>query len=268
MKRLVILIALSLVSACGGGGGGGSNTGGGTGSSHTATVNIVVTRSSGAYAADKSASTIMSALTPTPTNARISVTNPNVNGVSFKQIQDTVIPGSLTLTIPIASGYTFELVTYSTGTTNLMEEYAVTQNVQIQAGSNTVSLTLNPIAVGLTVPASLNTAQSYSASVNYTNPSPLQSLWHLTAQTADYTKLLHLSGSASGTNVINMVAPVNNNQPCTLYFQAEFFAKSSLLNTGENYANWAFVYPNPLWGDAAISTPVTVASGAVTITFP
>jgi hypothetical protein len=267
MKRLVILIALSLLSACGDSGGG-SNTGGGTDSSSTATVNIVVTRASAAYAADRSAGAILSALTPTPTNARISVTNPNVNGVSFKQIQDTVIPGSLTLTIPIASGYTFELVTYVTGTPNLMEKYAVTQNVQIQAGSNTVFLELNPIAVGLTVPASLNTAQSYSVFVNYTNPSPLNSIWRLTAQTADYTKPLHLSGSGSSTNGMNMVAPVNNNQPCTLYFQAELFAKPSLLNTGENYANWAFVYPNPLWGDAAISTPVTVASGSVTITFP
>jgi hypothetical protein len=196
------------------------------------------------------------------------VTNPKVNGVSYKQIQDIVIPDSLTLTIPIASGYTFELVTYTTGTTNLMEEYAVTQNVQIQAGNNTVSLTLNPIVVGLTVPASLNTAQSYSASVNYTNPSPLNAIWRLTVLTTDYTKPLHSSGSSSGTNVMNMAAPVNNNQPCTLYFQAEFFAKSSLLNIGENYANWAFVYPNPSWGDAPISTPVTVPSGSVTITFP
>jgi hypothetical protein len=196
------------------------------------------------------------------------VTNPNVNGITYKQIQDIVIPGSGTLTIPIASGYTFELVTYITGTTNLMEEYAVTPNVQIQAGSNDVLLSLNPIGVGLPVPASLTTAQSYSVSVNYTNPSPLQSLWRLTAQTADYTKPLHVSGSSSSTNVITMVAPINNNRPCTLYFQAEFYAKSSLLNTGENATNWAFVYPNPLWGDAAISTPVTVPSGTVTISFP
>jgi hypothetical protein len=130
LKKGWILIAMLLLSACGGGGGGGndavsSNDGGGGETSTTAAVNIVVTRSASAPALAAG----MAA--PAPTNARISITNPNVNGISYKQIQDIPIPGSAQLTVPIASGYTFELLTYVSGAVNYIEEYAVTQGVSI-----------------------------------------------------------------------------------------------------------------------------------------
>ena len=203
---------------------------------------------------------------PIPTMARVAVTNPSVNGISYKQIVDLSIPGSTQLTIPIASGYTFELVTYTSGTPNMIEEYAITQNVQIQAGNNTVTLTLSPIAVGLTVPASLNTNQTYTVLATFPTPTALQPTWRLSVQTTNYTGPLHMAGTGASSPLLTLTAPVNNNQPATLYFQAEFFLKSSLLNTGESYLNWSFVYPNPAWGDPAISTPLLVPSGTVTIT--
>ena len=275
MKKVWVLIAMLLLSACGGSGNsaksgsGDSGSGGGSdaGTTPTATVEILVNRSASSQlsAARK---VIMAA--PVATQARISITNPKVNGISYKQIQDISIPaGSTQLTVPIASGYSFELVTYTTGSFNLIEEYALTQNVDIIAGSNTVTLTLDPIAVVISPPATLSTGQSYTVSyVSSLNPSPFQSIWRLKAQTTNYTKPLHLNGTSSGTTSIKLTAPVNNNQPGTIYFQVEFFIKSSMLNSGESYYNWAFVSPNPLWGDPALSAILSVPSGTVTISLP
>lgn len=272
MKKGWVLIAMLLLSACGAGSGevsgsgDGSGGGSGAGTPPTATVDIVVTRSA---TAPVSAMKVLMAA-PVPTTARISITNPSVNGISFKQIQNFSIPGSVQLIIPIASGYSFELVTYTTGTPNLIEEYAVAQNVQIQAGNNTVNLTLDPIGVAFTLPATLNTGQTYSVvAVSTLNPSPFQSTWRLSTQTTGtFTQPRHLSGAASSTTQINLVAPINNNQPGTIYFQGEFFIKSSMVNLGESAFNWAFVNPNPAWGDAPLSAILSVPSGTVTITLP
>jgi hypothetical protein len=267
VKKRWILIAMLLLSACGGGGGGNgavsSNDGGG-GTSPVASVDIIVTRT-----AHEPAMTASMAA-PAPTSARISITNPNVNGLSYKQIQDISIPGSTQLTIPIASGYTFELLTYVPGTVNYIEEYAVTPGVSIVSGNNTVTLNLNQITVGLNIPASLTTGQSYTVLATYLSPgpSPLQSGWYLKAQTSDYSQPLHMSGVICSTSQITLVAPVNNNLPGTMYFQGEFFIKSSMLNATETYTKWAFVYPNPSWGDSSVSAPLLVPSGTVTITLP
>jgi hypothetical protein len=276
VKKGWILIAMMLLSACGGvsgdngavngSGNGGSGSGGGgsdAGTVPTATVALVVNRSG---SAEVSAMKAMMA-PPAATNARISITNPNVNGISYKQIQNLPIPSTTLLTVPIASGYSFELVTYYTATFNFIESYATTTGVIISAGSNTVTLTLNPIAVTLNYPATLSTAQSYTVDfVSSLTPTPLLSVWRLKAQTTPYTTPLHLSGHVSSVTQNVLVAPVNNNQPGTVYFQGEFYLKSSMLNTGELYTNWVFVYPNPLWGDAALSAILSVPSGTVTMT--
>ncbi len=259
----VILAAVTLVTSCGGGG---SNSVGyfpaGGGNSNTASVAIVVKRATGT----STTRTMAIKAAPLPTMARIAVTNPNVNGISYKQIQDITIPGSTTMTIPIETGYNFELVTYTGGTPNMIEEYAITPNVQIQSGSNTITLTLYPITAGLTVPASIITGQSYTVTMNTSVSTGLQAGWRLNSQMTDYTKPLHLQGYYTNTNQLVLTAPVNNNQPGTVYFQAEFYLGSSMLKTGESYLNWTFVYPNPYWGDAPVSAPLLVPSGTVTIT--
>ncbi len=277
MKKWWVVVALLLLSACGSNGGGGAvsvpTSGGSTPpptdvySGPTASVTIVVNRS----ASTNGSGAVLAA--PVPTMARLSITNPNCNGVNYKLIVDLTIPGTASISIPIATGFTFEMVTYTvataqTGTFNNMEEYAVTPNVAIVAGNNTITLTLVPITVGLTVPASLNSGQTYSAVYSLLTPStsPFQTGWRLRAQTTNITSVLHLTGSYSATNSINMVAPVNGNQPATVYFQSEFLIKPSLVKTGELSSNWSFVYPNPLWGDLPISAPMSVPSGTVTIT--
>lgn len=276
-KEWLLLIAMLFLSACGGGS---SGTDGGSGSvkndqtndpgtTPSAMVSIIVTDSASANGVAMG-SMLAAPTMPTMTMARISITNPSVNGISYKQIQSIAIPGTTTLSVPIASGYTFELVTYIPGTRNYIGQYAQTQNVQIQAGSNSVTLALSPITSLLTVdPATaIVTGQSYTVSVNYSAPTPLQSMWYISNRTTDFTQPLHLTGTYSYLPTVKLVAPVNNNLPGTLYFQGEFFIKSSLLNTSESYYNWVFVYPNPMWGDSPISVPLEVPSGDVTITFP
>ncbi len=266
---LIGMLVMLLLSACGGGGGNnaggsGSGDGSGAGTPPTANVELIVNRSTSAQG---SAMKAMSAPLP-PTMARISITNPSVNGISYKQIQDISIPGSADLAVPIASGYTFELVTYVTGSaTNIVEEYAVTPNVDIVAGTNTVTLTLNPIGMTYTLPASLTTGQSYSfAAAGTLDPSPFQAMWMLKTQMTNFTKPLHLSGVSYTTVQIDLVAPLNNNQSGTIYYQGEFFLKASMLKAGESYSKWSFVYPNPLWGDPTVSAILSAPSGTVTIT--
>ena len=120
--------------------------------------------------------------------ARIVVTHPRINGLSYKQIQDITLPGAATLTIPVASGYTFELVTYVVdGTINRLIEYASTQAVQIleSPAVNTVTLTLDYIEMGLTVPDLLHRRPTYSVIANFPTPNPLHSVWALSTQTTN-----------------------------------------------------------------------------------
>jgi hypothetical protein len=263
MKRGCLLVAMLLLTACGGGSGGAVSGGGGGDGTAQANVTIVVNRHAAAAGA-------VARAIAAPTMARIAITSPNVNGVSYKQIQDIPVPGSTTLTIPVASGYTFELVTYVVdGTINRLIEYALTQNVQIlkSPAVNTVTLTLDRIKMGLTVPASLTVAQPYSVFANFSTPNPLQSSWALSTQTTDYTLPQHLHAVVT-SNHINMLPPVNNNQPATVYFQGEFFLKSTMINTNESYTNWSFVYPNPQWLTDTVSAPLLVPTGTVAITIP
>jgi hypothetical protein len=112
---------------------------------------------------------------PAATMARIVVSNQRVNGLKYKLIQDISLPGSTTLTIPVASGYTFELVTYVVdGTLNRIIDYASVQDVQIQQSPavNTVTLTLDRIRMGITVPATLTVGQTYSVVASFPAPIP------------------------------------------------------------------------------------------------
>jgi hypothetical protein len=253
----------------GGGGGTGTGTGGGGGTTPPPTTTVAVVINRPAVASNAFMRVIS---TPTATTARISVTNPNVNGIAYKQIQDFDLSTGITLTMPVASNYTFELLSYETGTPRVMEEYAIDQGVDIVRGSNTVVLTLVPIVATITLPTgTIYTAQVYTVTADYlsspTTSTPFQSLWRMTAQarTTPYPAPLHNSGVASSTTSLSLKAPVNNNQPGTLYVQAEFYPRTSLLNTGEFYYNWSYVYPNPLWGEAPLSAPLEVDTGTVTI---
>ena len=267
MKTGLLLVAMLLLTACGGSGDGVSSSGDVTGGGDAAQANVTVVVNRAA--ANIVAKTVALAV-PQPTMARIVVTHPRINGLSYKQIQDITLPGSATLTLPVAAGYTFELVTYVVdGKINRLIEYASTQDVQIlqSPAVNTVTLTLDYITMGLTVPVSLPVGQTYAVVANFPTPNPLHSIWALSTQTTNFTLPLHLHASTTSYHS-DMLPPKNNNMPATVYFQAEFFLKPTMLNTNELFSNWSFVYPNPLWHSDTVSAPLLVPSGQVTITIP
>ena len=252
-------MAMALLSACGSSGTVSStNT---TPSKETGTVTVNF---------DHASAKTVGLSPPAATFVRVVISNPSVvvNHVSYKALQDSAIPGSMTFTVPAALGYTVEAVSYVKDTTltiNRILKYAKsTLNVAANS-TNPVTLAMTPITVALNLPPSgVNTGAPYTVSATIPAVSPLQPNWALIVRTSDFTGPNHL-GTTITSDPHNLTAPATFT-PGTLYAQGEFFMKDALLDSTELNTNWTFNYPNPDYGDAPVTTPLNVPSGSVNVT--
>jgi len=222
---------------------------------------------------------------PAATRLRLVVTNPGltVSGSAYKVIVDGSIVSSITLALPVANNYTFQVVTYIQGGTpqvNRMLRYAKASPVSITPSGATVNLSTTPIVANFTLPNPTFSGQQLNPTANIPQPTPLQTPWNLFLSTSPITNALHTL-----TFPIHSVRAPIVLTAGTLYAQGEFFINTSLLDTTptgsvlmydtagnpvshttETFHEWTFNYPNPEagFGDPDLSAPL----GLVSVTIP
>lgn len=276
MKNVMILFSMLLLAACGSSGGPGfiaaptSSGSTGTGSlevrleqGNTVMSSLVAPSASGLAAA---------VVAPTPTFVRVVVRNPglSINGKTFQAIADSALPADINFALPVATGYIVDAITYvKSGSINRMIQHGQATGVNIALDTITpVTLTMAPITVSITLPASVEQSSLFDVVSTFPTPTPLNPRWLLTIKTAPITTQLHMGGG-SITDVHTGIKAPASFVSGTLYAQGEFFINSNLVDPtkGESYLSWTFNFPNPTWGDPQLSTPLTVASGGVFMHF-
>lgn len=291
MRKIWVLLMMLLLSACGMGGG-----------NEDSPVPIDVRQDS----MGKVEITIQEAIAktvaaaPAATHLRLVISNPylKVNGTPFKYILDGAMPAGNKVTglkFPLASGYVFELLTYTPRpvgatavTVNRMLKYAKISNVTVNATDTSVNLNLEAITATFAFP----TEKVYAGSIlptitaNFQKTTPLQLPWKLSVKT-DSTQINSALHSTTGllTSYTTIKAPYVLT-PGYLYGQGEFFINSALLDTtgtltildpttlesvthsAEKNTSWTFNYPNPDFGDSIdlVKAPLDVLGMDVNIT--
>jgi hypothetical protein len=258
MKRIFLMVMMLLLAACSGGGGGGGtavDTGPPAGQpTLTGTITIELADETGKKLALAS---------PDPTFVRIVVTNPSyvITGKSFKAMQTVAIGSTdpVQFVLPEHSGYLVEALYYTVepnGTLKIMQKYGAHGNVNVSSASTAViSLTIAPISVTLKpvlpnlqdfvyagIPGGA-AADTYDMVAIFPLETPLQPAWRYYVQTNKIFTLPQHSGTPS--LIHTRIAAPNSFINGNLYYQGEFFIKTSLLDTGEVYTSWTFNYPNP-----------------------
>lgn len=271
MKKFCIFVMMLLLAACGGGGGGSSTVAEPEVPTLTGTITLNIT--------DSTAKTL-AAVSPDPQFVRIAVTNPSLRiaGATYKAIRDVALGSTepVQFLLPAAAGYTVEVLYYATDTANnlkVMQKYGKSDPFEVVANVGaTVGITVAPITVGLTpvlpgtqdfvyagIPAG-QAGDTYAMTATIPAVSPLQNAWSYFVQTTPFTTAKHRGIALTAHN--SLLAP-NSFTNGRLYYQGEFYAKASLLNTGEEATSWTFNYPNPpidAAGDPSITLTVRGAN--------
>lgn len=263
MKRILVLIAISLLTACGSGGGGGGNTVTEV-SGQTSTGVLNVTFNDGA-------ATAKSVAMQTHEYVRVVISNSSLvfNGAPFKVVQDQPPGGKFEFALPLAKGYTVEAITYNIDDANglnVVLDYAVAKNVSITSStSNSVALTLYAADARLSVPGTVIHGTKFPVLANLSTAAgrtitPLQSAWYMpppqtTPVFENRTSAFRYLTSHSVT------APLAATK---LYFQGIFSLKPSLLAAGETSKQWIFNTPRAGFGNLSTSVlaPINVTFDA------
>lgn len=256
MKKVWLLLVM-LLAGCGSGGDdaatGAGPVGTGTGSLSLEFVDKVA----------KTAGLVV----PAPGWVRVVVSNPNLNGTTYKQVKDLPFGGAaVAVMLPVGTGYTVEAIYYSKSDgQNRMSNYGAATGVFsiIEDQNSSVAVEMSPITVGLSVSDdpvySTFPDNTYSVSATIGDVG-LQQAWSLAARTTPFTSAVHLSRipTANYTAVTAPEVYVQSN----LYFQGEFFIKPSLISQGESVTSWTFHY------DAPFNKQLLVHTGSTSITPP
>lgn len=260
MKRILVLIAISLLTACGSGGGGGGNTVTEV-SGQTSTGVLNVTFNDGA-------ATAKSVAMQDYDSVRVVISNSSLvfNGAPFKVVQDQPDGGTFSFALPLANGYTVEAITYNIANgLNVVLDYAVAKNVSITSStSNSVALTLYAADAKLSVPGTVIQGTKFPVLANLSTAAgrtitPLQSAWFM--PTPQTTPVFENRTSAFRYLTSHSVtAPLAATK---LYFQGIFSLKPSLLAAGETSKQWIFNTPRAGFGN--LSTSVLAP---INVTFP
>lgn len=202
---------------------------------------------------------------------------------TYRQIVDGLTTTSITgLSIPVADGYVFEVVTYSPlSGINRMLKYAKAPNVNITSSGGTITLTLAAMTASFTLPNPAYSGAALNLSATFSQPTPLQS-WNLFQQLTAFTSAVH-SASGGATDHTGDKALVVTSAG-TLHAQGEFYISSSMLDTAgtltildsqdtstvvahaaERTHDWTVNYPNIDFGDTDISTPLNLVGVTVPI---
>lgn len=273
-KLLAMLTCVLLLAACGGGGG----SGGGN-QSQVVPINTKVSKELGAITISlqqnpigSSAKMVGLQTLPTPTNIRFLITNA-ATGFLATQDVEVLNTTSVTIPVPVASGYTVEAVSYLLGSRfNNLLKYNMTNNIDVSPNANTsVNITLQPIVISsITTPSSIVAGDAFAVSFNIPSlfessivqfstsqftalPLPIGTNW-------PYTGILKYSSDG----YFNFNAPTAT-VPGTLYFQCLATINSKFKTTTDGNGSWIFIYPNINNGDEQISIPLTIPNGGISL---
>lgn len=262
MNKVWLLIIILLLAACGGGGGSSNPQSGGGQPGGSGQGSLLL------EFADKTPKTA-AVTTPEPGWIRVVVSNPNLNGTLYKQVQDIAFGAApVVVSLPVGTGYSVEAVFYAkSGGRNQMSRYGVFTGIDITEGNNTAALVETaPLTVSMTAVADsvdgliYSTAPKNTYSVTATIGAGLQPGWSLAVSTSPFTGPVHLAHAPAAAYTAQAAPSSYVNS--TLYFQGEFFVKSSLLTNNESATNWTFHF------DAPTTKSVLVHAGTSSITPP
>jgi len=215
---------------------------------------------------DLVAKTVGSSTLPTPTNIRVIVSNTDTG---FKAIQDVAVSSitSVTIPVPVGTGYTVDAISYVLGNGKQILKYNNASGISVSTNVNTpVNIILQPISVSITPPNTVVAGNSFNLS--FTKPSELFGFnclnWGdslITTASIQPTGANMVYGNQVSLNAPTETASGN------LYFQMVFFINSNFLNSNElgDMYNWYFYYPNPTYGDTPVSMPYTLPGGGISL---
>jgi hypothetical protein len=269
MRKLILLLAFLLLSACGSGS---TVTTGETVTNVTAETPTGTLRVS--FAPEQDAPrTVAKVITK---QVRIVVINQTlrVNGAIFRAIQDVAPGDTVSFALPMARGYTIEAIAYTTDSDtglNTILRYAVARSVAVGSEEAGATLTLTDVSARLILPPG-GVVQNgrYYVQANYSTGlgrqvTPLYSGWYLVPP-----KLSSYAGFTNDTSATNynsthfFIAPLTGVAGRNLYFQGVFTLKPTLLKDAESMKKWVFNYPSPSF--ANVSTPVLTPTNFVITT--
>jgi hypothetical protein len=170
-----------------------------------------------------------------------------VSTTTYKQIVDIAVPGTGTITLPPADGYTVDVLSYLAGTRNLLLKSAQTPGVNIVSGVTTsLDITLLPIDTTITPPgADIASRSSYQVTIN-NNVFPLRSdKKNLKVSDAAITTILAYASGEDDSFLRTAPSLSVTDTNHDLFFQGLFFVDPALLNSDDVWSNWIYCYPNP-----------------------
>lgn len=271
-KTVVSCFVVLAIQGCGGGENAAVNTAGLPGVEKSG-ITIALTPAAHNAAKEVSLQTL-----PSPTNIRFLVSN---STTGFSAVQDVTVPmtTSLTIPVPVAIGYTLEVLSYAkmTGTNsangyNNLLKYNIVDDIAVAANANTsVNITLQPIAVSITPPSTVEAGGALHVSVDI--PSPLHQFNYLQVSTTPFTNTTFYAyfwpspaTPYSGSGTYNINAPTSTTAG-DLYFQGVYFINPKFIASTDTTSvyQWLFIYPNANNGDSQMSTPLTIPTGGITL---
>lgn len=279
LRGLVVLGSALFLFGCGGGGTTttSSNIGGG-GSNPTAVSNpgyVTINFSQ----APKSNQVIKAASSPTLPTAnwvRVVIRNfgtyvdENDNTITYttyKDVEDFDLSATTSATIPIpqANGYRIDVISYyKTANNNALLKLGSQVDVNITAGITT-SVTINMALINaqIALPSSIISGTPYSATVT-TGGFPL------TGGNLRVSSSAIVDAPAYSSTIFGALTQTGASLPVgsvsiTQYFQGIFFLDAACLKATDSQTLWTYYYPNPSYGDPAVSATL-LSPGGIDIT--
>ena len=207
---------------------------------------------------------------PAATDIRFIVSNATTG---FNSIQDIVIAGTTSVNIPVpaASGYTLDAISSASGFnyTHYILKFAEVTGITIVANTNTqVAMVLQPPAGSITVPSTVSEGDPFS--ITFTAPRPLQMFGYMNTSTAPFEGITvgynNPPSFNTGSLSLNALTPRDaSGNPIAgkMYFQAVYYINPTFTTGGNEWQQWAWVYPDPFRGDAPVTCNLTVPTGGL-----
>ncbi len=207
---------------------------------------------------------------PPATNIRFIVSNASTG---FNSIQDIAIAGTATVNIPVpaANGYVLAAISSVEGFNyvHYMLKFAEVTGINIIANTNTpVTMVLQPLSASITTPATVSEGDPFSISL--TAPRPMQFFGYMNTSTTPFLGITvgynNPPTFSSGTLTLNALTPRDANGTAiagTMYFQAVYYINPAFTTGGNEWQQWAYVYPDPGRGDAPVTCHLTVPTGGL-----
>jgi hypothetical protein len=207
-----------------------------------------------------------------PTNIRFLISN---STIGFSVLKDVTVPmtTSVSITVPVAIGYTVEAVSYcDVGEYNLILKHNALVGVDVSANTSTaINMTLQSISVSIIPPVTAMAGNKFSVSTNI--PSPLyHSISYLNSYTIPYiipiasSNITDTSGYTpmTNSNVYDLTVPTETS-PGIMYFLGMFYIDPKFVSSSDKHAwqQWVYFYPNRNNGDSYITMPFTVPTGSI-----